>query len=428
MSMLVTGIGIASPIGLGVEEYWRQALNGTLGIGPITRFDPGKYPVRLAGEVRGFKPQEYLPDRLLPQTDHMTRLSLAATDWALADAGVQPALLPEYEMSVVTGATAGGYEFGQREMQKLWAQGPDRVSTYQSFAWFYAVNTGQISIRNGMRGPGAVIVTEQASGLDAVGHARRQLRKGSRLAVTGGIDSSLCPWAWVAHLKAGSLSEHPDPARSYVPFDAGACGHIPGEGGAMLIVETARAAADRGAARAYGEVVGYAATFDSRKEDRGHGLGRAATLALADAALGPADIDVVFADAAGIPELDAAEAAAITGLFGPQAVPVTAPKTMTGRLYAGGGSLDLATALLSITHDVIPPTVNVQEVPASYQIDLVREPRRTPVRAVLVLSRGRGGFNSAVVARESAFTARRRPPRGRPVGSPSATEGEQRTT
>lgn len=401
MTELVTGIGIASPIGLGVEEYWQATLSGTLGIGPITRFDPARYRTRLAGEVRGFEAAEYLPARMSLQTDHMTRMALAATDWALADARVRPAEFPEFEMAVITGATAGGYEFGQREMQKLWQQGPDHVSTYQSFAWFYAVNTGQISIRNGMRGPGAAIITDQASGLDAVGHARRQLRKGSRLAVTGAIDSSLCPWAWVAHQVTGSLSERGDPKRAYLPFDEGACGHIPGEGGAMLVLETAESAAERAVARPYGEIAGYAATFDSRREGRPLGLGRAASLALADAGMSAADIDVVFADAAGLPELDEMEAEVIAGIFGPNAIPVTAPKTMTGRLYAGGGSLDLAAALLSIAHNVIPPTVNVREVPRKYRMDLVLgEPRSTPVRAALVLSRGRGGFNSAVVARE----------------------------
>jgi minimal PKS chain-length factor (CLF/KS beta) len=394
---LVTGIGVASPIGLGVESYWPATLRGTRGIGPVTRFDPAKYRVRLAGEVRGFAAEDHLPKRLLPQTDHMTRLSLVAAEWALADAGVAPAELPEYAMAVVTGATAGGYEFGQREMQKLWSQGPDHVSTYQSFAWFYAVNTGQISIRNGMRGPGAVIVTEQASGLDSIGHARRQLRKGGRLAVTGAVDSSLCPWAWVAHLVAGSLSEREDPLRAYVPFDREACGHVPGEGGAILVLETPESVDARGGGRPYGEIAGYAATFDSR---RGPGLGRAAALAIADAGLTPGDVDVVFADAAGRPDLDATEASAITELFGAGAVPVTAPKTMTGRLYAGGGSLDVAAALLSLTHGVIPPTVNVRDVPEEYHLDLVRdEPRTAPVRAALVLGRGRGGFNSAIVVR-----------------------------
>jgi minimal PKS chain-length factor (CLF/KS beta) len=398
---VVTGIGVTAPNGLGAAEYWEATLRGESAVAPLTRFDPSDYRVRLAGEVRGFNPEEHLPARLLPQTDYMTQLSLAATEWALKDAGAQPEAFPEYEMAVVTGATSGGYEFGQHELQKLWGQGPEYVSTYQSFAWFYAVNTGQISIRHGMRGPGAVIVTDQAGGLDSVGHARRKLRKESRLAVTGAVDSSLCPWAWVAHLAAGSLSERDDPRRAYLPFDENACGHIPGEGGAIFVLETEESAAARQASRVYGEIAGYGAAFDSRREDGEPGLARAAQMALADAGMTPEQIDVVFADGAAVPELDQAEAAVIARLFGPHGVPVTVPKTMTGRLYAGGGALDLAAALLAIKHDVIPPTVNVHHVLPEYQIDLVRDkPLRLPVRSALVLARGRHGFNAAIVARE----------------------------
>ena len=398
---MVTGIGVTAPNGLGAAEYWDATLRGESALAPLTRFDPSGYRVRLAGEVRGFNAEEHLPARLLPQTDYMTQLSLAATEWALQDSGVRPEALPEYEMAVVTGATSGGYDFGQHELQKLWAQGPEYVSTYQSFAWFYAVNTGQISIRHGMRGPGAVVVTDQAGGLDSVGHARRKLRKESRLAVTGAVDSSLCPWAWVAHLAAGSLSERDDPRRAYLPFDRTACGHVPGEGGAILILETEESAATRPDTGVYGEIAGYGAAFDSRREDAEPGLARAAEMALADAGMTPREIDVVFADGAAVPAQDQLEAAVIARLFGPHGVPVTVPKTMTGRLYAGGGALDLATALLAIRHDVIPPTVNVHDVPPDYRIDLVREkPLRLPVRSALILARGRHGFNAAIVARE----------------------------
>jgi len=331
----------------------------------------------------------------------MTRLALVATDWALWGAGLRSTDVPEYDMAVVTAATAGGYEFGQRELQKLWAEGPDFVSAYQSFAWFYAVNTGQISIRHGMRGPGAVLVTEQAGGLDAVGHARRHLRKGVRMALTGGIDSSMCPWAWVAHQVSGGLSHSNNPQKAYLPFDHDANGYVTGEGGAIFVLETAESAAARYPVRVYGEIAGYASTFDSRSEGRPPGLRRAAELALADADLSPKDIDVVFADAVGQPELDKAEAEAITGLFGPFGVPVTAPKTMTGRLFAGGASLDLAAALLSVWDGVIPPTINVNNPNKEYELDLVLDqPRHQRVRAALVLARGRGGYNSAIVVCE----------------------------
>lgn len=401
MRTVVTGIGLCAANGLGPTAFWKNTLRGYNGIGPITRFDTSKYWSKIGGEVPGFEPAEHLQGRLLPQTDHMTRLALVATDWALWGAGLRSTDVPEYDMAVITAATAGGYEFGQRELQKLWAEGPDFVSAYQSFAWFYAVNTGQISIRHGMRGPGAVLVSEQAGGLDAVGHARRHLRKGVRMALTGGIDSSMCPWAWVAHQVSGGLSHSNNPQKAFLPFDHEANGYVTGEGGAIFVLETAESAAARYPVRVYGEIAGYAATFDSRVEGRPPGLRRAAELALADADLTPKDIDVVFADAAGQPDLDKAEAEAITELFGPFGVPVTAPKTMTGRLFAGGASLDLAAALLSVWDGVIPPTINVTNPNKEYELDLVLDkPRHQRVRAALVLARGRGGYNSAMVVCE----------------------------
>jgi act minimal PKS chain-length factor (CLF/KS beta) len=398
-SAVVTGIGVTAPNGLGTEDYWAATLRGDSGITRITRFDPTSYPSRLAGEVPGFVAKDHLPNRLMPQTDHMTRLALVAADWALADAGVVPGDLDASGMGVVTASSSGGFEFGQNELRALWSKGSEYVSAYQSFAWFYAVNTGQIAIRNGMRGPCSVIVTEQAGGLDALGQARRQIRKGSALMVSGGVDASICPWGWVAQLASGRLSTSDAPDRAYLPFDADAAGHVPAEGGALLVVENAEAASRRGARQVYGEIVGYGATFDPRPGGtRGSGLRRAIDLALADGDLAAAEVDVVFADGAALPELDRVEAEAIAEVFGPHGVPVTVPKTMTGRLYSGA-ALDVVTALLAIRDGLIPPTTNVVAAP-EHRLDLVTgEPRAIPVRVALVLARGVGGFNSALVVR-----------------------------
>ncbi|GAA1859019.1 ketosynthase chain-length factor [Asanoa iriomotensis] len=395
---VVTGVGIVAPNGLGTEAYWSATLAGRSGIGPLTRFDPGRYPSRLAGEVRDFDAAQQVPSRLAPQTDRWTHLGLAAAAMAIDDAGIEPAGLPEYEMAVVTASSSGGTEFGQREIERLWSRGPQFVGAYQSIAWFYAATTGQISIRHGMRGPCGVICSEQAGGLDAIGHARRLIRDNARLVVTGGTDASLCPYGLTAQLSTGRISERADPDRAYLPFDADACGYVPGEGGAILLLERAGAASGR-QARGYGSVAGYAATFDPPPDSGGQpGLRRAAELALADAGVAPHDVDVVFADAAGVPELDRQEAAAITALFGARAVPVTAPKTMTGRLYGGGAALDAATALLAIHHSVIPPTTAVRQLADGCDLDLVLgEPRFQAVKCALVLARGWGGFNSALV-------------------------------
>ncbi|MBA2811378.1 ketosynthase chain-length factor [Streptomyces sp. KM273126] len=400
MTAVVTGLGVMAPNGTDTEAYWAATLDCKSGIDRIERFDPSSYPVTLAGEVSGFDPADHVPSRLLVETSTMSHLALAAGQMAIEDAGVVPAELPEYEMGVVTANATGGVEFGQRELQNLWSGSPSDVGAYMSIAWFFAATTGQLSIRHKLRGQCGVVVSEQAGGLDAIGQGRRLLRGGHRMVMVGGTESAMSPAGLVAQLP-GHLSRCDDPARAYLPFAADACGYVPGEGGAILIVEDARLAAERGAAHRYGEIAGYAATFDPAP-----GRGRPPTLrvamerALADAGVAPADVDVVFADASGVPHLDRAEAEAISAVFGPHRVPVTAPKSMTGRLYAGAGALDVVAALLSIRDGVVPPTANVTEPAPDYDIDLVVErPRPAPVSTALVLARGHGGFNSALVVR-----------------------------
>ncbi|MET8755717.1 ketosynthase chain-length factor [Streptomyces sp. NPDC004667] len=397
---LVTGIGVAAPSGLGVEDFWAATRVGKNAIAPVTRFDASSYPARLAGEIHGFDPAEHLPGRLIPQTDRVTQLALAAADCAFADAGLAPGDIHPCDMGVVTAAGSGGMEFGERELRNLWSRGAKHVSAYQSFAWFYAVNSGQISVRHDLRGPAGVVVGEQSGGLDALAHARRQLRKGTRLIAAGGFDSSLCSLGWAAHLAGGLLSTVPEPERAYLPFDEAAAGYVPGEGGALLILEDEDGARARGARTVHGELAGHASTLDPRPgSGREPGLRRAIDAALADAGVHPVEVDVVFADAAGTPRLDREEAEAITAVFGPRGVPVTAPKTMTGRLNSGAGMVDVAAALLAMREGLIPPTTNVTLSPA-YDIDLVTAwPRTASVQTALVLARGRGGFNSAVVLR-----------------------------
>jgi len=398
--VVVTGIGVTAPNGVGTEAYWAATLNGKSGIARITHLDPERYPARVAGVVQEFDAAEHVPSRLIVQTDHWTHLGLAATAMALADAGVDPAGLPEYEMAVVTASSSGGNEFGQREIERLWSKGPEYVGAYQSIAWFYAATTGQVSIRYGMRGPCGVICAEQAGGLDVAAQARRLLRREARVVVTGGTDASRSPYALVAQLSSGMLSTRDDPVRAYLPFDADACGHVPGEGGAMLIAEGERDARARGA-EPYGVIAGYGSAFDPRPvpgRPRRTNLARAIRLALDDARVRPDQVDVIFADALGVPEFDLLEAAAIREVFGPRAVPVTAPKTMTGRLYGGGAALDLAAALLALRDGVIPPTVGVTAPAPGCDLDLVLgAARETPLRTALVLARGYGGFNSALV-------------------------------
>ncbi|WP_331719177.1 ketosynthase chain-length factor [Streptomyces sp. NBC_00158] len=397
---LITGIGVASPTGMGVEDFWAATRIGKNAIGPVTRFDASSFPARLAGEIHGFEAADHLPGRLVPQTDRVTQLALIATDCAFTDARIAPGEVHPCDMGVVTAAGSGGFEFGERELRKLWGQGAKHVSAYQSFAWFYAVNSGQISVRNDLRGPTGVLVGDQAGGLDALAHARRRLRKGSRLIATGGFDASICSLGWAAHLAGGSVSFSDEPERAYLPFDEAASGYVPGEGGAMVLLEDEHSVRARDGRTVYGEFAGYAATLDPRPgSGREPGLRRAIEGALADAGCHPAEVDVVFADGAGVPRLDREEAEAITAVFGPRGVPVTVPKTMTGRLSAGGAPVDVVCAVLAMREGLIPPTTNVELSPA-HDIDLVTGRSRTAsVRTALVLARGHGGFNSAALLR-----------------------------
>jgi minimal PKS chain-length factor (CLF/KS beta) len=396
---LITGIAAIAPNGADTGSFWRATCEGVGGIGPITRFDAGAFPVRLAGEVSGIDLGALVEGRLAAQTDRWSQFGLAAAGRALEDAGVVPQDLPGYSMAVITASSSGGNEFGQREIEKLWSKGPKHVGPYQSIAWFYAATTGQISINEGMKGPCGVVVAEQAGGIDVFAHARRALHVGdASVVLTGGVEAPIGPYALACQLSSGLLSRSKDPELAYRPFHADADGYVPGEGGAMLIMESESAARRRGVERPYGEVAGYGASFDPAPGSSAPpGLARAITTALQQARLGPQHIDVVYADGLGLPLHDQHEAEAITAVFGPRGVPVTAPKCLYGRLYAGGAPLDVTCALLSMRDSVIAPTP-ATDTPA-YPIDLVTTARRQPVRTALVLARGYGGFNSALVLR-----------------------------
>jgi minimal PKS chain-length factor (CLF/KS beta) len=393
----VVAMGVAAPSGLSVEDHWAAVLAGRTSIGPVTGFDASGYAVRLAGQIRDFAAEAHLPKRLLPQTDRVTRLALATAAAALAEVDLSG--VDTFDQGVVLANAQGGSDFTHREFRKLWTMGPEKVSVYESFAWFYAANAGQISIRHGMRGPCGVVVGEQAGGLDAISLARRRIHEGTRVVVTGGFDSAFDPWGFLAQNSHGRLSRAADPAHAYRPFDRAVDGYVAGEGGAVLVLEDEESARRRGVP-SLGEIAGYAATFDPRPgSGRPSTLRRAVELAMADA--GVSTVDVVFADSAGVPELDRIEAAAIADVFGHRGVPVTAPKAGFGRLGSGGGPVDVLTALLSMRDSVIPPTPHTTDVPADYGLDLVLDaPRAHRVGTALVIARGHGGFNSALVVRK----------------------------
>ena len=359
--------------------------------------------------MKGFAAEDWIEKRLIVQTDHWTHMALAATQMALDDAGVDPATQEPDSMSVITASSSGGNDFGQREIQALWEKGPGFVGAYQSIAWFYAATTGQVSIRHKMKGPCGVVIAEGAGGLEALQHSRRTIRRGIPTVVSGGLEAPIGPYALTCQLGNGNLSTEHDPDAAYRPFDVSANGYVPGEGGAILLVEDLESARERGEPHIYGEIAGYGATPDghhwSRTAPDARQLTRAITVALANAGVGADDVDAVFADAAGVPEADVHEAAAIKKVFGKRAgeLPVTAPKSMVGRLYAGGASLDVAAALLALRDGRLPPTVNLDEPAEECDLRFVTgTAEQAELGTVLVVARGVGGFNSARVLRRDA--------------------------
>lgn len=403
---VITGIGVVAPNGIGADAFWKATQAGTAVLGRVTRQGCEHLPLRVAGEVRGFDAASMVEERYLVQTDRYTHHALAAADLALEDGRLGRADYEDdpFSVGVVTAAGSGGGEFGQRELQHLWEQGPRFVGPYQSIAWFYAASTGQISIRRGLKGPCGVVAADEAGGLDAFAHAARAIRQGSRAMLVGATEAPLAPYSIVCQLGYDALSTHDDPERAYRPFTDKACGYVPAEGGAMFLVEDEEAAARRGASlRAV--LAGHAATFTGphhpeRSDESGEGLAQAIRGALRDAGCAPEEVDVVFADALGTPEADRSEAAAILAALGAHGrkVPVTAPKTGTGRAYCAAPALDTAAAVLALEHGIVPPTPNVFDV--CHDLDVVTgSARPAELRTALVLSRGLMGSNAALVLR-----------------------------
>jgi len=404
----VTGIGVIAPNGMRTDAYWKSVSEGISVLDSVTREGCEQLPLRVAGEVRAFDPAALIEDRFLVQTDRFSHFAMAGAALALDDAGLGGEPAEPFSIGVVTAAGSGGGEFGQRELQKLWGRGSKFVGPYQSIAWFYAASTGQISIRGGFKGPCGVVANDEAGGLDSLAHAARAVERGTDVMVVGAAEAPLAPYSMVCQLGYPELSTLDDPARAYRPFTENACGFVPAEGAALLVVEDESRARDRGVpVRA--TVAGHAATFTgaSRWAESREGLARAIRGALDEAGCAPEEIDVVFADALGVPEADRAEALAISDALGAHGtrVPVTAPKTGIGRAYCAAPVLDTVAAVLAMEHGQVPPTPNVSDI--CHDLDLVMSRARpAELRTALVLSRGLMGSNAALVVRRGDDSAR----------------------
>jgi 3-oxoacyl-(acyl-carrier-protein) synthase len=398
MTAVITGIGVVAPSGRSADEHWETVCAGRSRVGPITLFDPARYRTRTAGEVKDFDVTGEVDGRLLVQTDRWTWMGFDAANQALADAALDLSAVDPYDFAVVQASSSGGNQFGQGELQKLWSKPERRVGAYQSIAWFYAATTGQLSIRHQAKGPSNVLVSESAGGLDSLQHAARLVGRGTPIVLAGGLEAPLSPYALACQLMSGRLS----PVDEYRPFDAAASGYVPGEGGAVFVVEDIEHARARGAPVIYAEIAGWGSTHDGTHAGQAssHQYGRAMRLALERAATRPDEVDVVIPDALGVPAYDRAESAAIRDVFG--SVAVTTHKSLTGRMYQGGAALDAVTAVLAMRHQTLPVSTGTSEPADGCELDLVPATTESGVDRALIGARGFDGYNSSVVLRRVA--------------------------
>lgn len=401
---VITGIGVVAPSGTDTGQHWATVTSGANRIGPISLFDASSYPARLAGEVAGFDVTDRVEGRLVVQTDRWTWMAYVAAEQAVAEAGLDLARMDPYDLAVVMASSSGGNEFGQRELQRLWSLPARKVGAYQSIAWFYAATVGQLSIRHQAKGPSGVLASESSGGLDSLVHAARTVARGTPVVLAGGLEAPLSPYALACQLRSDRLATSTDPATAYRPFDVDADGYVPGEGGAVLVVEDLEHARGRGAPTIYGEIAGWGTTHDGHRSARATAgdsrqYARSMRMALDRAGCAPGEVSLLIPDALGVPEFDRGEAQAITEVFGPHGVPVTSHKALTGRLYQGGSALDVATALLALRDQVLPATAGVRRPAAGCDLDFVQTARSQPVNAVLVCARGFDGYNSSLLLR-----------------------------
>lgn len=398
---VITGIGVVAPSGVGADAHWKTVLDGSTRLSRITRFDPSSYPVTLAGEVPEFDVDDYVTARLKVATDRWTWHGFAATQEALNDSTIDLSTMDPYDAAVALASSSGGNEFGQGELQSLWCEPDGKVSVYQSIAWFYAASVGQISILHQLKGQCSVLVAEAAGGLDSFAQATRTIRRGTKMVLAGGTEGPLSPYALACQLSTKRLSTSDEPLTAYTPFDAGARGYVPAEGGAVLVVEDLDHARERGA-DIYGEVLGWGATHDGKATRPGSGgsvdqYARAMRLALRRAGRTASDVDVVFPDAVGVLEADRVEAAAMRVVFGDSEPAVTTQKAQVGRMYQGGAAVDVATALQAMRYDMLPAIHGLTDPAPGCELNFVREATARRTDVAMINARGYDGYNTSLV-------------------------------
>ncbi len=405
--VVVTGLGAVTPLGSSAAETWEAMKNGRNGIAPITLFDTENFKAKLAGEVKGFDPEDYLEVNEILRTDRYEQLAVAAAAQAVAESGVKGTVEPE-RFSVIFGTGIGGISTFETEHRKLIEKGPRRVSPLFIPMMIGNMASGMIAIRHDCHGTVMPAVTACASGSDAIGEAMRLIRHGYADAViTGGAEAAVTASAVAGFVNMKALSTAEDPDRASLPFNKNRGGFVIGEGAVALILEEYEHAAARGA-KIYGEVCGYGSTCDAYHITAPHpearGGAKAMSDAMSEAGYTPDDVVYINAHGTGTPMNDVLETMAIKKALGEEAAYrayVSSTKSMTGHMLGAAGAVEALASLLALDEGVIPPTINLDEQDEKCDLNCVPN---TAVRADITLalsnSLGFGGHNACLAFRK----------------------------
>jgi 3-oxoacyl-[acyl-carrier-protein] synthase II len=405
--VVVTGVGLVSPLGVGTAENWRVLLAGESGIGPITRFDTADYPSKIAGEVKGFDPLDYMDKKEVKKSDTFIHYALAASRFALEDSRLVIDAANSERVGVIIGSGIGGLPLIESTHEILLRRGPGRVSPFFIPGLIVNMAAGQVSIRYGARGPNTSPCTACTTGLHAVGDAFRLIQMGEADAmITGGTEAVITPLAVAGFCAMRALSQRNDePQKASRPWDAGRDGFVIGEGSGIVVLEELELAKRRGAT-IYAEVAGYGMSADayhiSAPHPEGDGAIRVMRAALADAALSPDKIQYINAHGTSTTLGDLSEVKAVKEVFGDHAyrLAVSSTKSSTGHLLGAAGGLESGILALSLHHQILPPTINLDEPGEGCDLDFVpHRARKTDLEYALTNSFGFGGTNGAIIMR-----------------------------
>ena len=396
--VFITGIGLITPVGIGVLASWEGITSGVCGVAPITRFDTSGYKVKLAAEVKDFQAADFVERKLLRRNDRFTHYALAAAKLAMEDAALVGFDDP-YRAGVIVSSGIGGLETHEEQHTILLEKGAGRVSPFYIPMMIANMSAGLISMQYGIKGISYCPVSACASGVHAVGEAFRNIKHGVLdMCVAGGSEATITPMALAGFSNMTALSESPEPQNASIPFDKRRNGFVMGEGAGILILESEASAVRRNAS-VYAEVLGYGSTSDAHHitgpDPEGSGASMSMKLALGE---GSADtVDYINTHGTSTPLGDAAETLAIKKTFA-SPPPISSTKSMTGHLLGAAGGAETAFTALALKHGILPPTINYKEPDPDCDLDCVPNKARTAdIRTALSNSFGFGGHNASIL-------------------------------